>query len=338
MLTRLKLRQLTLLQAIDRHRALNRVAAEMRLSQPAITKALHEAEEIFGTQLFERSSRGLKPTVAGQAVLRYAQRWLADLESTAKVLAAIDAGHGGRVRLGITTQVPQALLSAAIRHLTGQAPRLVVAISEGTTDQLVGRMNERELDCAIGRSYEGDAPEIVQEVVYEQEPCLVVGLRSQERLSRGSLDWAKLARLDWILPPPNTPMRRMYNTIFVTAGVQPPVPIMETISIRSMETVLGTEPNAIAILPRDVVDELFKRGVVAPLHHRLTWTLPPVTFFCLRELADQPQMRALAKVLRDAGTVRAQSARQPAQRPEPDPAGAGGATGLSGPARKAPSR
>src|SRR6185369_10388498 len=119
-LSRLKMRQLALLQTIDRHRALNRVAAEMRLSQPAITKALREVEDIFGATLFERSSRGLKPTPAGDAVLRYAKRWLADLESTTKVLAAIDAGHGGRVRLGMTTQVPQALLSAALKHLLGQ--------------------------------------------------------------------------------------------------------------------------------------------------------------------------------------------------------------------------
>jgi DNA-binding transcriptional LysR family regulator len=299
-LTRLKLRQLALLQAIDRHRALNRVAAEMRLSQPAITKALREVEDIFGTQLFERSSRGLRPTPAGDAVLRHAQRWLADLDSTSKVLAAIDAGHGGRLRLGITTQVPQALLSAGLRFLLGQQPRLSVFIMEGTTDQLVGRMVEHELDCAIGRSYEGDAHDIVQEAIYEQEPCLVVAARNQKQLSRGPLDWAKLAELDWILPPPNTPMRRLYNTIFVTAGVQPPLPIMETISVRSMETVLGSEANAIAILPRDVVDELFKEGCVAPLAHRLAWKLPPVTFFCLRALAQQPSIRALAAALRDA--------------------------------------
>ncbi|HVZ44707.1 MAG TPA: LysR family transcriptional regulator [Ramlibacter sp.] len=297
--SRLKMRQLALLQTIDRHRTLNRVAAEMRLSQPAITKALHEIEDIFGAALFERSSRGLKPTPAGAAVLLHAQRWLADLESTSKVLAAIDAGHGGRVRLGMTTQVPQQLLSAALKHLLGQMPRLSVFVSEGTTDQLVGRMVEHELDCAIGRSYEGDAQDIVQEPIYEQEPCLVVAARNQKRLSRGALDWGRLAQLDWILPPPNTPMRRMYNTIFVTAGVQPPLPIMETISVRSMETVLGSEPNAIAILPRDVVDELFKDGRIAPLHHRLQWTLPPVTFFCVRQLAQRPQMRGLADVLRE---------------------------------------
>ncbi|MBC5767721.1 LysR family transcriptional regulator [Ramlibacter albus] len=298
--SRLKLRQLALLQAIDRHRTLNRVAAEMRLSQPAITKALREVEDIFRTTLFERSSRGLTPTPAGDAVLRYAQRWLAELESTSQVLAAIDAGHGGRVRMGMTTQVPQALMSAALGHLLGQRPRLSVFVTEGTTDQLVGRMVEGELDCAIGRSYEGEAQGIVQEPIYEQEPCLVVGARHQKRLSRGPLDWDKLAQLDWILPPPNTPMRRLYNTIFVTAGVQPPLAIMETISVRSMETVLSTEPNAIAILPRDVVDELFKGGRIAPLQHRLAWTLPPVTFFCLQPLAGSAPMDSLAAVLRDA--------------------------------------
>ena len=53
-------------------------------------------------------------------------------------------------------------------------------------------------------------------------------------------------------------------------------------------------------MPRDVVDELFKGGVAAALAHRLDWKLPPVTFFCLRSLAEQPQMRALAAALRDA--------------------------------------
>ena len=299
LLTRLKLRQLHLLLAIDRQRTLNRVAAEMRISQPAITKALREVEDIFGATLFERSSRGLKATAAGIAVLRYAQRSLADLESTSKVLAAIDSGHGGRVSLGITTQVPQPLLSAALRHLLSQRPRLSVFLAEGTTDQLVARMKERELDCAIGRSYEGDSQDIVQQTLYEQEPCLVVAAQNQKRLSRGPLDWAKLAELDWILPPPNTPMRRLYNTIFITAGVQPPVPIVETISVRSMEMVLSSEPNAIALLPRDVVDELFDGGVIAPLQHRITWTLPPVTFLCQRTLAEQPTLRELASLLHE---------------------------------------
>jgi DNA-binding transcriptional LysR family regulator len=199
LLSRLKLRQLSLLQAIDRHRTLGRVAAEMRVSQPAITKALREAEDIFGSRLFERTSRGLVPTPAGDAVLHYAQRWLAELEATSRVLTSLEAGRSGRLRLGLTQQVPQLLLSAALTHLLDRTPRVAVMTREGTTDELVASLVARELDCAIGRSYDGDATGLVQEAIHQQEPCLVVAAKSVKRLSRGPLDWARLAQLDWIL-------------------------------------------------------------------------------------------------------------------------------------------
>ena len=297
LLSRLKLRQLALLQRIDRHRTLGRVAAEMRLSQPAVTKALKEVEDIFGSPIFERTSRGLVPTTSGEAVLAYAKRWLAELEATAQVLSSYEAGRGGRVRLGLTQQVPQKFISALLDHLLHRTPRVAAMVREGTTDELVGLLLARELDCAIGRSYDGDATGLVQEAVYEQEPCLVVSAKSARRLSRGPLDWAKLAKLDWILPPPNTPMRRTYNAVFVGAGVQPPVPILESTSIRTLETALRDEPNAISILSRDVVDEMEAKGHWRALPYRLGWNLPPVSFLTTSALQGDPMVQELREVV-----------------------------------------
>ncbi|MBS0429161.1 MAG: LysR family transcriptional regulator [Proteobacteria bacterium] len=297
LLSRLKLRQLALLQTIDRHRSLGRVAAEMQLSQPAITKALHEVEDIFGSILFTRSSRGLVPTPAGDAVLHYARRWLAELEATTRVLTSIEAGRSGRLRLGLTQQVPQQLMSAALTHLLDRSPRISVMVREGTTDELVANLLAREIDCAIGRSYDGDASGLVQQAIYEQEPCLIVGARNVKRLSRGPLDWARLAQLDWILPPPNTPMRRTYNAVFVGAGVQPPMPILETTSLRGIEMVLRQEPNAITIFARDVMEEMERASGWAALPYRLNWNLPPVSFFTLKELDGHPTVQALREVV-----------------------------------------
>jgi len=297
LLSRLRLRQLSLLQAIDRHRTLGRVAAEMRVSQPAITKALRDVEDLFGGTLFERTPRGLIPTRAGEAVLHYAGRWLTELEATTRVLSSLEVGRGGRVRLGLTQQVPQRLLSAALGHLLHQTPPMAVMTREGTTDELVAALLARELDCAIGRAYDGDASGLVQEPIYQQEPCLVVAAGSARRLSRGPLDWARMARLDWVLPPPNTPMRRTYNAIFVGAGVQPPVPILETTSIRSLEHVVRTEPNAVTIIARDVAEEMEKTGHWKALAYRLNWNLPPVSFFTTVALRDHPMVQALREVV-----------------------------------------
>ncbi|MCU0922486.1 MAG: LysR substrate-binding domain-containing protein [Burkholderiaceae bacterium] len=299
--SRLKLRHLMLLQSLDQHRSLSRVAAEMDLSQPAITKALREIEDIFMTRLFERTSRGLTATTAGRAALRFAQVTLADVESTAQVLTAIDTGLIDRVRLGITPQVPEGLLNAAMTHLLGQSPRVAVLSKEGTTDELVAALSSREIDCAIARSFDhGVGAEIDQEPIYEQEPCLLVPQRSRARLSRGPLDWARLAALDWIFPPPNTPMRRTFSAIFLSAGVQPPSPVVETVSLRTIETALRHLPNGVTILPKDLAADLVQRGECAALPYKLTWNLPPVSFFVSRHMASHPTVRSLATAIRKA--------------------------------------
>jgi DNA-binding transcriptional LysR family regulator len=301
LVSRLKLRHLALLQSVHKHRTLSRVALEMRLSQPAITKALKEVEEIFMAPLFERTSRGLNPTPAGEAVLHYALISLADMESTTKVLTAIDTGLTGRVRIGVTPHVPEALLNATFTHLLGQTPRVAVMAKEGTTDELVALMAARELDCVIGRSFHGGIDiDITQEAIYQQVPCLLVPVKSRARLSKGPLDWRRLAALDWIMPPPNTPMRRTFNAIFLGAGVQPPSPIVETWSLRSIETVLRREPNAVTILARDVAAELAEGGSCAVLPYELSWNLPPISFFVSQGIAQQPTVRALANAIRNA--------------------------------------
>lgn len=299
--SRLKLRHLALLQQIERHRTLSRVAAEMRLTQPAITKALQEIEDVFLARLFDRTRRGLEPTRAGQAALRYAQVVLAESESAAETLAAIDGGLSGRLRIGWTPQVPDMLRNAVFTHLLGQQPRVAVVAREGTTDELVAAISARSLDCAIGRSYQdGGATDLVQEAIYEQEPALIVPARSRARLARAPLDWAQLAQLDWILPPPNTPMRRTFSAMFLSAGVQPPVPIAETTSLRGIETVMGLEPASITLLARDVGLEMASRGRCAVLPQRLTWNLPPVSLFLSRAAAGHPIVRSLTHVIRQA--------------------------------------
>ena len=301
LLSRLKLRHLALLQSVHKHRRLSSVALEMGLSQPAITKALKEVEDIFMTPLFERTSRGLNPTPAGEAVLHYATISLADMDSTTKVLTAIDTGLGGRVRIGVTPHVPEALLNATFTHLLGQTPRVAVLAREGTTDELVGLMGAHELDCVIGRSFHGSIDvEITQEAIYQQVPCLLVPAKSRARLSKGPLDWRKLAALDWIMPPPNTPMRRTFNAIFLGAGVQPPSPIVETWSLRSIDTVLRREANAVTILARDVAAELAAGGGCAALPYELSWNLPPISFFVAPSIAQLATVRSLAASLRSA--------------------------------------
>lgn len=63
-ISRLSLRHLSLIAAIEDTGSLKQASDKIGMSQPRATKALQEAEEMTGHLLFHRSNRGLKPTVA----------------------------------------------------------------------------------------------------------------------------------------------------------------------------------------------------------------------------------------------------------------------------------
>ncbi|WP_066736471.1 LysR substrate-binding domain-containing protein [Cupriavidus sp. D384] len=298
--SRLRLRHLPLLLALERQRSVSRVAAEMNLSQPAVTKALREIEDIFMTSLFTRTRNGLEPTATGAAVLSHARMTMADAEALGRQLAVIEAGRRGRLRLGVIPYTARAVLDAALAYGLNQQPRISVVVREGTTDELVGALRQHELDCAIARSFYLAGEDIVQEPLYREEPVLVVPSRARARLSRGELDWKRLAELDWILPPPHTPVRRTINTMFAVAGVAPPLPIVETYSIKPMATLLRSQPDAITIVPRAVAAELIELGDAAALPFSLSWDLPPVGVMWRRETEENELVMPLVAALKAA--------------------------------------
>lgn len=298
--SRLRLRHLPLLLALERQRSVSRVAAEMNLSQPAVTKALREIEDIFMTPLFTRTRNGLEPTATGAAVLSHARMTLADAEALGRQLAVIEAGKRGRLRLGVIPYTARAVLDAALAYGLDQSPRVSVLVREGTTDELVSALRLHELDCVIARSFYLAGEDIVQQPLYREEPVLVVPSRAKARLSRGGLDWKRLAELDWILPPPHTPVRRTINTMFAVAGVAPPLPIVETYSIKPMATLLRSQPDTITIVPRAVAAELMELGDAATLPFSLSWDLPPVGIMWRRETEENELVMPLVAALKAA--------------------------------------
>jgi len=298
--SRLRLRHLPLLLALERQRSVSRVAAELNLSQPAVTKALREIEDIFMTPLFTRTRNGLEPTATGTAVLAHARMALADAEALGRKLAVIEAGRRGRLRIGVIPYTARAVLDAALAYGLNQTPRISVLVREGTTDELVNALRQHELDCVIARSFYLAGEDIVQEPLYREEPVLVVPSRAKARLARGGLDWKRLAELDWILPPPHTPVRRTINTMFAVAGVAPPLPIVETYSIKPMATLLRSQPEAITIVPRAVAAELVELGDAATLPFSLSWDLPSVGVMWRRGTDEQELVMPLVAALKAA--------------------------------------
>ena len=78
----LDLRDLTFFLAVERQGSFGRAAAELLVSQPAVSERIRHLERVVGCALFDRTSRGAVLTPAGTALLPYARRCIALAEET----------------------------------------------------------------------------------------------------------------------------------------------------------------------------------------------------------------------------------------------------------------
>lgn len=278
---RLKMRHLILLLNIQQHGSLTRVAEQMASSQPAITNALSELEGMFGGSLFDRSTRGMAPTALGKLVLARAQAMLHDLDHLVRDMATAAAGYSAHLHVGVIPFIPGRLLSAAIaRTLPEGQGGMTVTLHEGTSDQLLPRLQDHSLDIVIGRASSAvDLQQVEFEVLYRQQPRLIASRRLAAQLGRVRLDWGGLVALDWILGAPNTPMREQVTDIFLAAGVAPPVPIVESYSSKLIGEMIVASERAVSIVPADIAEELVRTAGLSIVPYSFDWTLPPIAMF-----------------------------------------------------------
>ena len=293
--SRLKMRHYALLMALDQHRSITRVAETLSLTQPTVTRALADIEDIFMTPLFVRQRRGLEPTPAGVVVLSRARLAMADNATLQQELQAVGAGRQGRLRIGVIPYASTQALDATWQHLFALRPQLALLAHEDTTHNLIQAVRSRTLDCAICRfSHDSSDGDLVQQLLYQQQACLVVTRsRANQFAKQPTLDIAELSGMDWIFPPPDTPIRQMIHSIFAAAGRTVPVPLLEAYAPRTIASALQQLPRGITVLPSDIAQAVASISGAKVLPQPLPWSLPPVGLAWLR---DSPKASVIAEL------------------------------------------
>ena len=260
--TRLKLKQLRLLVAIAEHSSILHASETLNISQPAATKLLKDLETDFDVQLFERTNRGAIPTSYGEALVRHGKLILAQISHAAQELDDLSEGTGGRIVVGTLLAASAVLLPETIDRLRRMRPNVTVVIREGTNDLLIPALRAGEVDLVVGRLPEYRYREdLIQEALYEEQVC-VVAKAGHPLVKSEKPDMAALLDWDWILPPPETTLRRQIDKEFLDAGFPPPVNALESVSLLTNRQLL-LRSEMLCVLPYHVVEDDIRRGDLA---------------------------------------------------------------------------
>jgi len=295
-----RLRHVELIAELHDCRSILKASKRLSLTQPTVTKALRDVESTLGVRLFERSNRGLDPTPYGEIFARHAKIVLAQLRHAAEELESLRAGYSGKVTVGTLLAASASILPDAIALLKKQRPGVAISVAVGTYDILMPSLLVGDLDMVLGRlPEEGRSRALVYEEFYA-EPICVVTRRGHPLSRKRRLTLRDLANEAWLLPLPETALRRQIERAFIEAGAPLPRNVIESVSILTNRALLR-KSDSVGVMPYHVALDDVEQGLLAILPVKLKSIESPVGAILRAPGALAPAAAALLDCLRLAG-------------------------------------
>jgi DNA-binding transcriptional LysR family regulator len=145
----MELRHLRYFVAIAEERSFTRAAERLWVAQPGLSTQIRRLEAELGVRLFERHTRGVDLTQAGELFLERVRLALAAVETAAATGRDLEAGVVGSVRLGVATEAGAHLASDLLLRFTRERPGIEVTLLEGYGGTLWRDLRDGHLDAVI---------------------------------------------------------------------------------------------------------------------------------------------------------------------------------------------
>ena len=141
--------QLRCFLAVAEHRHFTRAARELGLAQPSVSALVRRLEGDLGTELFHRRTGRITLTAAGEALLPYARRIVADVDAAETELQEVGGLARGRLAVGATPSLTASLVPPLLARFHNAYPRIELALREAGSEDLVAAVEEGAVDVAL---------------------------------------------------------------------------------------------------------------------------------------------------------------------------------------------
>ena len=143
------LRDLQVFRAVMECGSVTRAAQQLRMSQPAASKMLRQAEDRLGFQLFIREGKRLVPTAEAHALL---PEWLgaaAALDGVSRLADALRKGRSGRLTIAAVPVLATALLPEVVQAFRTREPGVLISIRACTALEAAHLVADHRADLAV---------------------------------------------------------------------------------------------------------------------------------------------------------------------------------------------
>src|SRR5215207_6417621 len=224
-------KQLRVLRAVAERGSFSAAAEALSYTQPAISQQIAALEKRADTTLVERTSRGVRLTDAGRALVEHAEVVLARLSAAEAELEAIAGVRGGRVRVAAFSTVGASLLPPAMALFNQRYPEVELTFVEKEPESAIHMLRAAELEVALVFEFHGlSQPEIDRlyggiELHYLVDDPMYLALPHGHPIARKPrVRMEDLVDETWIQEgDPRDPCSRIHQAACAAAGFEPKI-------------------------------------------------------------------------------------------------------------------
>jgi DNA-binding transcriptional LysR family regulator len=266
-----ELRRLRYFVAVAEESSFSRAAKRLHIAQPPLSNQIKQLEEDLGVLLFERTSRGVLMTDAGELLLEEARRLFMQVDQITRIVQRVGEGEVGRLTLGFVPSASNEVLPPVLNSFGDRFPDVELFLREMRPDRIVQRLHDKQID--VGFLYLPLEDASLEIECVSREPLVLALPEAHPLASELRVELQAVAEEPFVLPMryPMPGLHAQVNEACRQAGFTPN-PVQKDVWL--MQTIVGLVAGGIGVaLVPACLRNLHRKGVVYKSVHGLSPTV-----------------------------------------------------------------
>ncbi len=202
----LEFRHLEYAIAVKCHQGFLQAAIALDLDQGFLSRQIQRLEAKLGFKVFDRTTRPLGLTEAGQTFLSRAEQIIAQTKNAVKLAQQTQAGKRGRLDVGINTSIANSKLPNIIQAFLEQFPNVQLVLHELASYDQIEQLRNYQIDIGFVHKHNlqnflKEDSEIFSEALVLRESLVLVLPEKHPFTKKMSVSLTELNGKNFILPP-----------------------------------------------------------------------------------------------------------------------------------------
>ena len=141
--------RLKVFYSVAKNLSFTKASQELFVSQPAVTKHVHELESMYHVRLFDRMNNKISLTEAGKVMMEHCERILTEYRKMEYDMHLLNNEYAGELRLGASTTIAQYILPPILAKFTDKYPQIKVSLIDTNSRNVENAVSEHTIDLGM---------------------------------------------------------------------------------------------------------------------------------------------------------------------------------------------